>query len=508
MTSLWSTDTPARLPLTPGKRHDVAVIGAGLTGLVTALLLARAGRDVVVLESRRVGAGTTGATTGKVSLLQGIRAQRIARMHDVRTLRHYLDANRAGQQWLLDYCASRGIAVQRHAAITYAGSEQETATVRDEYDITRAAGLPTEFIDTVETPFPSFGAVRLADQAQFDPMSVLIALAADVEANAAPIHETTPVRGVGRGTDGDHVIHTGQGELRARTVVLATGTPILDRGGFFARLTAQRSYLAAFRVEESLPPDMLISAGSPTRSLRTAPSEQGTLLLVGGNGHEVGREERTDRLADDLVEWTERWFPSAEPVARWSAQDYAPVAELPYVGPLLPGHERILVATGFAKWGLTNGVAAALALAGRLEGTAPEWAATFTTWRPPALRVMRAYASANTAVLQQLSGGWLAAARDGGPAGEPAEGCGYVRRSGLRPVAVSTVDGVTNQVSAICPHLYGIVGWNAAEKSWDCPLHGSRFAADGTLIEGPATESLTRKDATHSSAGLPIERDS
>src|SRR5690606_3233270 len=108
----------------------------------------------------------------------------------------------------------------------------------------------------------------------------------------------------------------------------------------------------------------------------------------GGNGHEVGRAENTARLVDDLVEWTRRHLPTAEPVAHWSAQDYSPVGELPYAGPVLPGSDRILIATGYAKWGLTNGVAAALALAGRITGTPPAWARVFTTWRPPDLQAI------------------------------------------------------------------------------------------------------------------------
>ncbi|WP_067862140.1 FAD-dependent oxidoreductase [Nocardia shimofusensis] len=492
MTSIWSTadDTVTRPPLPPGQRHDVVVVGAGLTGLVTALLLAEAGRDVVVVEGRRIGVGTTGLSTGKVSLLQSTRAGRIAEHCSLDALRTYLDANRAGQRWLLDYCASHAVDVQHRAAITYAQTAAAGDDIRAEHEITRAAGLPTEYVHELDTPFPSFGGVRLPDQAQLDPMAVLLALAADLDARSIPIYESTRVQGVGWEPRGDHLVRTDQADLRAGTVILATGAPILDRGGFFARLTAQRSYLSAFRVGEPIPGEMFISADSPTRSLRTVPAEDGELLLVGGNGHEVGRAENTTELVEDLVDWTQRVLPTAEPIAHWSAQDYTPVGELPYAGPLLPGSDRILIATGYAKWGLTNGVAAALALAGHITGATPAWAPVFTTWRPPALHAITSTASANTAVLQYLTAGWLSGMRGDEPDDRPAEGCGRVRRQGLRPVATATVDGVTTSVSAVCPHLYGVVRWNSAEKSWDCPLHGSRFAADGSVLEGPATRSL------------------
>ncbi|MGK8522468.1 FAD-dependent oxidoreductase [Nocardia asteroides] len=492
MTSLWlhGAQVPARLRLTPGSRFDTVVIGGGLTGLVTALLLVEKGVEVAVVEGRRVGAGTTGATTGKVSLLQGTRAQQIARHHADDVLRDYIAANREGQEWLLRFCAAHSVAVERVAALTYAQNEDEMAAVRAEYAATQKAGLPTELLTELDVPFPAHGAVRLADQAQLDPMALLAALAADVESHGAPIYESTLVRGVHHGARGDLVISTEHGDLGARRVVLATGIPILDRGGFFARLSPQRSYLAAFALDEPLPRDMYISAGSPTRSLRRAEGPEGELLLVGGNGHVVGRGGSTREKVEDLVSWTRTWFPGAELTHRWSAQDYSPVGELPYVGPVLPGQHDIQLATGYAKWGLTNGVAAAIALAGRLTGAPPRWAGALASWRPDELKALPAATKTNGAVAQHLSAGWLrVATRHDGAA--PAEGCGTVLREGMHPTAVCTVDGVTNRVSAVCPHFYGIVNWNDAERTWDCPLHGSRFAPDGTLLEGPATSSLT-----------------
>ncbi|MGY4103188.1 FAD-dependent oxidoreductase [Nocardia sp. R16R-3T] len=493
MRSLWLNDAevPARLRLTPGLQFDTVVIGAGITGLVTALLLAQSGVDVAVLESKRVGEGTTGASNAKVSLLQGIRAQRIRARHGRSAVTDYVEANREGQQWLLHYCAEHSVPIQRVPALTYAQKKSEISAVRREYEATRAAGLATTLVEELDVPFPTHGAVRLDDQAQLDPMALLASLAADIEARGAPIFESSRAKGVHSGKHDQLVIETEHGDIVARTAILATGTPILDRGGFFARLTAERSYLSAFRVTEHIPHEMFISAGEPTRSLRYTPGTDGTeVLLVGGNGHVVGRTNTASRRVEDLITWTRRYFPAAEPLQSWAAQDYHPVDELPYVGPLLPGQNHILLATGYAKWGLTNSIAAAFALAGRINGKPPRWADTFASWRPSELKSLPAAVFANTSVAQQLSLGWLRMLGTG--IGDvPAEGHGRVERHGLRPTAVCTVDRTTTEVSAVCPHLGGIVSWNDAEQSWDCPLHGSRFAADGTLLEGPATDSLT-----------------
>ncbi|WP_280501690.1 NAD(P)/FAD-dependent oxidoreductase, partial [Nocardia farcinica] len=191
MTTIWSAadDTDTRPALPPDHRHDIVVVGAGLTGLVTALLLAEAGRDVAVLEGRRIGDGTTGLTTGKVSLLQSTRAGRIAERCSLGALRTYLEANRAGQRWLLDFCATHGVDVQHRDAITYAQTPAAGEDVRAEFELTRAAGLPTEYVPALDTPFPFHGGVRLADQAQLDPRALLRALAAALHTRGVPVYE-------------------------------------------------------------------------------------------------------------------------------------------------------------------------------------------------------------------------------------------------------------------------------------------------------------------------------
>ncbi|MGW5310002.1 FAD-dependent oxidoreductase [Nocardia thailandica] len=494
MTSYWFTEAelPARLPLPGDARVDTLVIGAGLVGLSTAQALAAAGHDVAVIEARRVGAVTSGATTAKISALQGTRAQTIAKRHDVAVLSRYLAANLAGLDHLLDFCAGHDIAAQRVPAITYAQNESERGAVRAEYEATRAGGLPTELVDDCEVPFPTAGAVRLREQAQVDPVAVLAALAADVEARGAPVHESTRARRLRR-RHGRVEVETEHGTVSASTVVVATGIPVFDRGLFFARLTPQRSYLAAFDVPGPIPAEMYLSAGSPTRSLRRVPTDTGEVLFVGGSGHTVGRTRSAAAHVNDLLDWTERWFPGARLLDRWSAQDYHPVGELPWAGPLLPGTDDVLVATGLAKWGMAAGAAAATVLADRVLGRrSPEWAEVFTVARP-APGTLVAGAQANLSVARQMTTGWLSLAGHGAAAGDPPEGAGRVERRGAHPTAVCTVDGETTAVSAVCPHLRGILAWNDAEKTWDCPLHGSRFAPDGAVLEGPATTPLPRR---------------
>lgn len=489
MTSLW-LDRP--LPHHPhdaaGRAFDVVVVGAGLTGLTTALLLARGGVSVGVLEARHVGAGTTGNSTAKVSLLQGAKLSRIGRRHTSGAVRGYVTANLEGQQWLLRYCAEHGVPVERRAALTYAVTDSGRDDVVAEHAAALAAGLPVELVDDAGLPFATTAAVRLADQAQLDPVDVLVALAADLTVRGGELFTGTRVRAVAG--NGPYRVQLDDGEVEAGRVVLATGVPILDRGGFFARVEALRSYALAFRVPGPVPTDMALSVDGSTRSLRTADVGGAVHLLVGGAGHPTGRAEHPSAGVAELRRWTLDHFPGAEETHAWSAQDYRCSDDLPAVGPLLPAGAGILAATGYDKWGMAMAVAAALAMSARiLGGDEPDWAHPLRSFRPGRMSGVDRLVRANASVAARLVADW-ARPRVHSSDVVPPEGMGRVELDAQRPVAVSTVDGVTRRVSGVCTHLGGIVTWNDAAQSWDCPLHGSRFAADGEVLDGPATCAL------------------
>lgn len=492
MTSLWrdvTPPTPSDERLEPGSTYDVVVVGAGLTGLATAVMLTRAGLSVAVLEARSVGAAATGNTTAKLSLLHGGALADI-RTHTSRTvLRAYLAGNREGQSWLLQYLRERSVPVQYRDAITYTASPDGIGAVNDEREAAREAGLPVTDARDIGLPFASYAAIRLADQAQFNPMDVLNALASDVRRGGGTVVEKTRVTDVRVGEPS--TVHTEHGFVTGAKVILATGVPILDRGLYFAKVKPKRSYALAFRVPDGpLPQGMYFSIDSPSRSLRTAPVSGGERLIVGGNGHTVGRGAPTQARVDDLEAWCVRHFPGAERTHAWSAQDYESANRIPFVGWMPRTGSKVYLATGFNKWGMTNAAAAALSLSADILGGTLPWAQTLhhRVTRPVSLGSGAATAAS---VGGTLAASWTAAELHPLPERSPEEGDGVVGNDNFVPTAVSTVAGVVCRLSAICPHLGGIVTWNNAERSWDCPLHGSRFDSTGRLLEGPATRDLS-----------------
>ncbi|MDQ6697653.1 MAG: FAD-dependent oxidoreductase [Actinomycetota bacterium] len=493
--SLWIDDESSRHPKLDGdRRADVVVVGAGIAGLTTAALLAREGVEVVVLEAGTLGRGTSGHTTAKISALQGTTLSQLDRKHGRRVTAAYAEAQRSATAWISGRVTQRDVDCQfeRRPAWTYTTDPSNVADVEREAEVAAAVGLDAALGTPTELPFEVAAAVTLPDQGQFDPYPYLLDLADEVATSSGcSVHELSRVVRVGA-----KEVSTSNGKVRADHVVITTLLPITDRGLFFARAEPKRSYLLAVEIDGPAPQGMYLSADEPKRSLRSAhdpdqPDDTDReLMLVGGGGHVTGRKAHTLAQYEELARWAGEHFEVAAVRRRWSAQDYTTADMLPFVGHAWAPLGGPLIATGLAKWGMTNGTAAAMVLAdrilGRTDGPSAPWAAT---WDPARLnrQVVERGAKLNGEVAFQMVNGWVR------PGDDPGERRPSVHRRHGRPVADVTSgggEGAPCQLSLVCTHLGGIVRWNDAERSWDCPLHGSRFSETGVVLDGPAVKAL------------------
>jgi glycine/D-amino acid oxidase-like deaminating enzyme/nitrite reductase/ring-hydroxylating ferredoxin subunit len=487
--SLWLTTTPTpAYPRAPsGLEVDALVIGGGIVGMTAALLLRRDGGRVALVEAGRISGGVTGYTTAKLSSLHGLTYSQLVQKHDEEAARVYGEANEAGIERIAELVEELGIDCEfrRKPNFTYSEEPSEREQIEQEASTAASLGLPASYVEDVDLPFPVSAAVRFENQAEFHPRRYVLGLAEAFEREGGQIFEASPVTSVDQGSPCRVRVEEGV-ELTADRVVVATHMPVLDRGLFFARVHPERSYVISARKSEPLPEGMYLSTESPSHSIRVARIDGEDHLLVGGEGHKTGHstpEESYRRLAD----YARDRFGMEKVELRWGSQDNIPVDGIPYVGALWPFSDRLLTATGFKKWGLAAGTAAAMMLADRVAGRENPWAPTFDAQRVNALASAPEFVKENADVGLRFVADRLKRRS----VRSLNRGQGGVVRHGAGQAAVYKDDeGRLHALSARCTHLGCIVNWNGADKTWDCPCHGSRFGTDGTVIEGPATRPL------------------
>ena len=240
---------------------------------------------------------------------------------------------------------------------------------------------------------------------------------------------------------------------------------------------------------------MFLSASPPTRSIRAHPDEDGELLLIGGEGHKVGQGGDTDEHYRQLAEYSHERFDAGAIEYRWSTQDNMPIDGLPYIGRLTPRSRRLYTATGFRKWGIAQAAAAALILRDAVSGRESPWASLYDPKRFNPRAAGKEFVKENANVALHFFADRLTKRARASKLDELGPGQGRIVSDGGRQLAVSRDDaGALQALSARCTHLGCIVSWNQAEQSWDCPCHGSRFALDGRVLQGPAVNALRKVD--------------
>ncbi len=493
--SLWMATS--EWPVMPVLRGDMkvqaVVIGAGITGLTTARLLAEQGLTVAVIEARRVCSGVTGLTTAKITALQSTVYSELSRAWGDQVASGYAKANLEGLEMIRRRVADESIEcdLRTAPAYTYAESPDELAAIEAEVEAGRRAGLDIQFVTESELPFEIAGAACLADQAQFHPRNYCLGLMHGLLSGGGAVFENTRALEVdarsGRVT-------TNRGSITAAVIVLSSHVPFIDTGLYLARMTASRSYAVAFRSDAKPMEGMYISVDQPLRSIRAA---AGGYIIVGGESHPVGEPEDTKQRYQALESWSGERFGASGVEYRWSAQDYRSADGLPYVGPI-GSSGRVFMATGFAKWGMANGTIAAAIIADLAMGRVNPWSGVFDSKRLALKQGAPDLLKANARVVKSLVTDRVLGSDLIDVADLPRGAGDVVAIDGRKAAAYRAEDGTVQAVSPVCTHLGCQVEFNSAERSWDCPCHGSRFNTDGTVLHGPAVEDLAPIEARSS----------
>ncbi|MEV7196466.1 FAD-dependent oxidoreductase [Streptomyces sp. NPDC093510] len=481
-------------PLAEDIEVDVAVVGGGVAGLSTAWELARDGRSVAVLEADRIAAGVTGNTTAKLTALHSLVYERLRRTRGPEGARLYAESQQRAVEHVASVCAELGVDcdLERAPAFTYTTRADRTDELRAEAAAAREAGLAATYTEETGLPFPVAGAVRVEDQAQFHPRSYLLALADDLRARGGVIHERTRITGLRDGSPCTVTSESGH-TVTARAVVIATHYPVFDRALLFARLSPRRELVVAAPLAPGQDPGgMYITQEEGKRSVRTAPygGDGGRLLIVTGDSFTPGTGDAAAGFVA-LDTWMRERFDVGETAYRWAAQDNDVTDSVPMVGPFHPGARHTYVATGFGGWGMSGGVMAGQLLAKLIGGEKSPWAELYDPRRLwSTVREMPSLLSQQAEVARHFIGDRLRTTHVDSVDDIPAGAGAVVRVEGRRCAVHRDKSGALHAVSARCTHLGCLVAFNAAETTWECPCHGSRFATDGSVLQGPATRPL------------------
>jgi glycine/D-amino acid oxidase-like deaminating enzyme/nitrite reductase/ring-hydroxylating ferredoxin subunit len=486
--SLWTAlaQQERRYPKLQGQvTVDVAIIGAGIAGLTTAHELKKAGKRVAVIEARQVGHQVTGRSNAKITSLHSLIYADLTDRLGEEKARLYGEANQEAINYIARTVTDLRIdcALERRPAYTVTCDPNRIGEIEAEVEAAQRLGLPAAMVRQLDLPYAIQAAVRFDHQGQFNPTAYLTALAGVVDGDGSFVFEGTRVLDV---EDGEPARATCQGgEVTARDIVVATNLPIIPQGEFHKKAKPRAHLVMA----APIPADkdlggMYLNIDAPTHSLRTTPADGGRMLIAVGESYSPGKVQDTASMYLALAGFIRERF-EIEPVAyRWANEDYDSQDRLPFVGLASREVKHLHVATGFCSWGITNGTAAGHILSDTLIGRRNDRAELFDATREPGKA--------------PNSGSPPKKSEDAAKPQHPDDlkaGEGAVFKKNGQPVAVHRdADGRLHAVSAKCTHLGCEVAWNNGEATWDCTCHGSIFAADGTVLHGPAVSDLERQE--------------
>jgi glycine/D-amino acid oxidase-like deaminating enzyme/nitrite reductase/ring-hydroxylating ferredoxin subunit len=497
--SLWtaSADLPVFPPLSADLRVDVCIVGAGIAGLDIAYLLGRAGKSVAVLEDGSVASGMTSMTTAHLTCVLDERYHDLERMHGEEGARLAAESHTTAINRIETVVASETIECdfERLNGYLFAPPNEDEEVLVRELAAAQRAGIDAAMV--TRAPSPSFETGRcllFPNQAQFHPLRYSAGLARAIERDGGRIFTMTHAESIEGGrpaqiTAGGHVV-------TADAVVVATHSPVNDLVAIHTKQTAYMSYVIGARVpREAVMRALYWDTGFPYHYARVqndAIGDDSEILIIGGEDHRTGQSDDTTVHFERLEQWARSRFPVIRNLAyRWSGQVMQSVDGLAFIGRNPLDKENVYVVTGDSGTGMTYGMIAAILITDLIEGRENPWETLYAPSRK-SLRAAPTYAREAVRMAAQYAD-WVTAG-DVQSTDDVAPDTGAVVKEGLAPVAVyREPDGTLHRLSAVCVHLGCVVRWNAAERTWDCPCHGSRYDRFGTVINGPANSNLPHR---------------
>lgn len=472
------------------KEYDVLIIGAGITGLTTALLMQEKGLNCILVEAHNIAFGTSGGTTAHLNTLMDTPYYTIEQNFGEEAAKQVAIGAREAIDLVEGLAAKYNIDCDFSfkTAYLFSQSAEETQLLQKIKDANNAVSVLTNNSDTIPVPIPYEKAISIEFQAQIHPTKYLHGLAKAFEQNNGVILQQCLVNSI---AEGDGIIaDTTMGEIKAAAAIYATHIPP-GVNIFSFRCAPYRSYALAVRLKNNDYPEALVyDLEDPYHYYRTQAINGVNYLIAGGFDHKTGHNDNTEHIFTELEAYVCKYFDVASVEHKWSSQYYEPVDGLPYIG-LMPGNEHIYTATGFGGNGMTYGSLAAKILCSMMHHEPTPYEDLFDTGRIKIVAGFSNFMKENLDVISQFVSKRFSY-EDMSHLVELAPGTTVITNINNHKIAIyKDEQGHISALDATCPHAKCIVGWNSAEKTWDCPCHGARFAPNGDLLNGPAQKGLT-----------------
>jgi glycine/D-amino acid oxidase-like deaminating enzyme/nitrite reductase/ring-hydroxylating ferredoxin subunit len=507
---IWLDD--ASLPSLPtanrNLKTDVCVVGAGIAGLSAAYLLSRSGGKVVVIDDGQIASGQTLATTAHVSSVPDDRYTEIKRTHGADRARQVAAALTAAIRQIESIVEEERIECdfRRLDAYLFLAPGQDEQVLEDEFQAARETGVLS--VDRVAaSPLPSFDTgpcLRYQGQAQFQPLRYLASLTEAIRRRGGEVYAHTHATLIEGGKDAHVETHSGV-RIDANAVVVATNTPVNDRLAIHTKQAPYLSYVVAARIpDDAIPYGLYWDTDDPFHYVRrhrihgNGEGHASDYLIIGGEDHKSGQADDGEERFARLEAWARERFPEIIAIEhRWAGQVMESIDGLPFIGRNPMDYDNVFIATGFSGIGMTNGTLAGMIIRDLIRGRDNPWADLYHPGRKAkAISSLRQFAKENLNVAAQYAA--LVTPGEVQSVDEIAAGQGAILRRGMRKIAVyRSPQGRLHELSAICPHLGCVVQWNSTQETWDCPCHGSRFRAEGDVLNGPANQGLERITVTY-----------
>jgi glycine/D-amino acid oxidase-like deaminating enzyme/nitrite reductase/ring-hydroxylating ferredoxin subunit len=475
-----------------GLIFDVIIIGGGITGINCAYLLKKMGYKVAIIEKTKIGHGVTLNTTAKITYGHGLIYGHLLKKFGFKKAKQYANANNFAITKMEEVIKEEKIKCDfaRKSFYMFAETDKSYNKLKDEFYSLRKIFLPVSFIEKIDLPMEVKAAIKYDNQAQFNPLKYITGLADKINGNGSCIFENV------RATKIDEFrtmckVSTDKGKIEGNYVIVASHFPFYDPAYYFARMYPSRSYAIGVTITDKFPEGMFMSIEEDGQTYRNFTNKRKEIVIVGGESHKLGTEDEIMHYKK-LEENTKNKLSHKKTEYFWSTHDNITIDRVPYIGRISSKSNNIFVATGFGKWGMTTSMVSALIISDLIENGESRWQDVFNPSRFKPITSAKSFIKQNLDVAEKYIKGKTKFEKDYKTL--PLNEGTIIEIKGKKYAIYKDKKGKIFSFSPHCTHMGCVLSWNSAEKSWDCPCHGSRFTPEGKVINGPSAQELKKTD--------------